>query len=132
MCSRGRYPRPGNGICVSKENLGSKLLNGGADLLDIGSNNSLDLLAVLEEKDGGHVSDSHLGADIRDLVDVNLEEVSILKLSLKLVQKRSNHLAGSAPGSVEVDNGKTRELSLLLELRKRSNFLDHGDFRCGE
>lgn len=105
------------------------LLDGCADFLDIGTNNGLDLFAVLEEQNGRHVCDSIFSADIRNLVNVNLEEMSVLELGLELVQKGSNHLAGTAPGGKKVHDSETRELGLFLELRQRSDFLNHGDFR---
>lgn len=100
-------------------------LDGGLELADVGTNNGLDLLTVLEEQKGGHGGDAVLLCDIGALLDVDLDEVSSRDRLGELVDNGGNHLAGAAPGGVKVDNGKTGEGDFLVEIREGLNLLDH-------
>jgi len=50
------------------------LLDGGLKGSGVGTDNGGDLLAVLEEDEGGHGADAQLLGDLGDLVDVDLVE----------------------------------------------------------
>jgi hypothetical protein len=55
---------------------------GGLDGLGVGTDDGLDLSAVLEEDEGGHGADSELLGDFGDLVDVDLVEADVLVVGL--------------------------------------------------
>ena len=50
------------------------LLDGGLEGSGVGTDNGSDLLAVLEEHEGGHGTDAQLLGDLGKLVDVDLVE----------------------------------------------------------
>jgi len=52
-------------------------LDGGLEGLGVGTDNLSNLLAVLEEQEGGHGTDAELLGDLGELVDVDLEEACL-------------------------------------------------------
>ncbi len=52
-------------------------LDGGLESLGVGANDLGDLLAVLEEKEGRHGTDTEFLCNVRDLVDVELVEARV-------------------------------------------------------
>lgn len=53
------------------------LLDGGLESDRVGTNDLADLLAVLEEQEGGHGAHALLLGDLGDLVDVDLVEAGV-------------------------------------------------------
>lgn len=66
-----RYPF----VCLFPNLLSSNLLNRSLQSLRIGTNNLSNLIAILEDEEGGHGADTELLGDVWDLVDVDLGEV---------------------------------------------------------
>jgi hypothetical protein len=130
--------------------------NKGLELLLGGTNELLDLRAVLVEVEGGHGRDAKTASQIGNLVNVDLQEnnIGVLSAEKKLVSVRvteaqdntwhenfcnehipellnegSNALARAAPGGEEVHNNQLRAsvLKIGIELPGRGNVLDrHG------
>lgn len=94
------------------------LSNGSLKGRRIGTNNLVNLHAVLEEHESGHSTDTELGSNFRQLVDVDLVELGVLKilLSAQALEDGRDSLARTAPGCGAVDNDCAR-LDLLLEDR---------------
>lgn len=89
----------------------------------------VDLLAVLEEQEGGHGGDAVVGGNIRELVNVDLVELHVLLLGAKLLDGGGDSLAGSTPGGVEVDNdglGGLLDEGLPLLSARLSSWLAYG------
>lgn len=53
------------------------VLDSGLESLGVGANDLGDLLAVLEEEEGGHGADAEFLCDVGDLVNVELEEARV-------------------------------------------------------
>ena len=105
------------------------LLDRGLEGGGVGTDNGGDLLAVLEEHEGGHGTDAQLLGDLGELVDVNLVETGagvcgghpvghrqsiVRKDSARensLDDLRGDGLAGTAPGGEEVDDHEGAGLS---------------------
>lgn len=62
------------------------------------------LLAILQEHKGRHSSNIVLLRNATHLININLNEAHIGVLLAQLADLRRNGLAGTAPGSVEVDD----------------------------
>lgn len=60
-----------------RTNLSRGLLNSSLKSDRIGTNDLLDLLAVLEEQESGHGADGVLLSDLGDLVDIDLVEAGV-------------------------------------------------------
>lgn len=103
----------------------SKSLDGSLELTNVSTNDGLDLLAVLEENKSRHGSDTVLSSDIRAFINVDLDKVSLLNSLAQPLDNRGNHLARAAPDGVKVNDGKTREGNLLLEVLETLDLLDH-------
>lgn len=88
-----------------RSNLSRNLLDTSHDSRRVGTTNSLDLLAVLEEEEGGHSRDAVLGSNLGQLVDVDLEELDffVFRVNAQLLDLRGDGLAGATPLSEEVD-----------------------------
>lgn len=72
---------------------------------DIGADNAVGKrLAVLEEDKGRHGGDAQFGSDLRELVNVDLEEAHGRVGLAELADPRSDVPAGRAPGGEEVDH----------------------------
>ena len=82
-----------------------ELVDFGEELVLVGSLESGDGSASLEEFESRHSLDLLLGGDVLELVDVNLceDDFSVEGLCL-LRQPRGDHSARSAPGSEVVDD----------------------------
>jgi len=99
---------------VSFPPLLQKLGQTSLDTRGVGTTDSLNLLAVLEEEESGHSGDTVLGSDVSDLVDINLEELNVLVGDAELLDLRADGLARTAPGGEEIDeNGLLGVLDLL-------------------
>lgn len=107
------------------------LLDGSVESRGVGSHDGGDLLAVLVESKGGHGGDANLLGNGRGLVNVTSVERSLGERLGELVKGGGNHLAGSAPGGVEVDDGELLRLDSGLELREGSKLLDGHFVWCG-
>lgn len=57
--------------------LAEVLLDGSLKGLGVGADDLTDLLAALEEQEGGHGTDAELLGDVGDLVDVELVELGV-------------------------------------------------------
>jgi len=55
----------------------------------------INLDSVLEEKESGHGTDAQLSSNVRDFVDVQLEEFNTLNLVRESVKVWRNHFAGT-------------------------------------
>lgn len=81
---------------------------------------TLDLLLALTtlvEVEGRHSRDTVGSSDIRELIDVDLVELDVGVGLAELLESRSDGLAGTAPGGVEVDDdgaGGRGDLFLVL------------------
>jgi hypothetical protein len=76
-----------------------------------------DLLAVLEEHEGGHGTDTELGGNVGELIDVDLVELGLGVGLGELLNLGGDGLAGTAPRSKAVeDDGLLGVEDLLLEL----------------
>lgn len=108
------------GYCLSKR------LDRSLELANVGTNNGLDLLTVLEKEKGGHGRDTVLLGDIGALVDVDLDEVGGGGGLSELLENGRDHLAGATPGGVKVNDSETGEGNLGVEILESLDFLDHG------
>ena len=52
-------------------------LDGGLKCLGVGTNNLADLVAALEQKEGGHSADTEFLGDVGNVIDVELEEAGV-------------------------------------------------------
>lgn len=84
-------------------NLRSNLLDTSHDSRRVGTTNSLNFLALLEEEEGGHSRDAVLSSDLGQLVDVDLEELDVLVLVAQVLDLGGDGLAGATPLGEEVD-----------------------------
>lgn len=55
----------------------SDLPNGSFDRWRVRANDSVDLLSILEDQDGGHGSDAELLGNVRDFIDVDFVEAGV-------------------------------------------------------
>lgn len=100
-------------------------LNGGR----VGTTDHLDLLAVLEEEEGGHSGNAVIGSDLAELVNINLVELDAGVLHGETLDLRGNGLAGTAPLGEEVDEdglGGVDDLGLPFLLAVRIAMLEDG------
>lgn len=81
----------------------SVLLDEGLELV-AGADDLLELLAVLEEEEGGDGGDAVLSREVAGLVDVDLEEDDVGVLLGEGDELGGHHPAGAAPGGEEVDD----------------------------
>jgi hypothetical protein len=84
----------------------------------VGTNNFVNLLAVLEEHESGHSTDTELSSNFREVVNVDLVKLGVLELVLvaEALEDGRDSLARTAPGRGTVDNDWARGLlDLLLE-----------------
>ena len=77
----------------------------------------VELLAVLEEKESGHGTDTELGSNLGQLVDVDLVELGVGVLVAELLDLGGDGLARTAPGSEAVNDDVAGGLAkdLLVE-----------------
>lgn len=97
------------------------LLDGSLESGRVGTNNLSDELAVLVDVEGRHGTDTNVGSDVGQLVNVDLVEGGVGVLLAELLDLGSDGLARTAPGGEEVDNGDALagllgELSLAREI----------------
>lgn len=95
------------------------------DLLNIGTNDSVNPLTLLEEQNGRHSGDFIFGRNVGDSVNVNLVEMILAVLLRQLLNNGSNGLARVAPGGMEVYNDQTVLGDSVLELLQRGDFSNH-------
>jgi hypothetical protein len=107
------------------------LLDGSVQGRGVGTHDGGDLLAVLVEGKGGHGGDANLLGDSRGLIDVTSVELSVGEGLGELVKGGGNHLAGSAPGSVEVDDGELVGLDGVLEVGDGGDLGNGHSVLCG-
>jgi hypothetical protein len=103
---------------LSKKGLSNVLFDGSLKRRRVGTNNFVDLLAVLEEHESGHSTDTELSSNVSELVDVDLVELGVLefRLGAEFLEDGRDSLARTAPGCGAVDNDCAR-LDLLPEGR---------------
>jgi hypothetical protein len=70
----------------------------------VGADDGLELLAVLEQLEGGHGADAQLLGDVRHGVNVDLVEARGGEFLGELGHLGRDDLAGAAPGGVGVDD----------------------------
>lgn len=80
------------------------LLDSSLQRRDIGADHLCDLLAALEEQEGGHGAYAQLGGDLGQLVDVDLVELGGGVLLGELLDLGGDGLAGTAPRGEAVDH----------------------------
>lgn len=88
---------------TSPTDLSSNLLNTSHNSRWVRTTNSLNLLPVLKEEESRHSRDTVLGGNVRQLVDVDLEELDVVVFGAQLLDLRGDGLAGTAPLGEEVD-----------------------------
>lgn len=111
---------------VNAPNLGSGILGDqGLDLFDIGTNDSADLLTLLEEQDSRHSRDFILSRDIGNSINIDLVKVILVVLLGQFLDNGSNGLARVAPGGMEVDDDQAVLSNSFLELFQRGDFSNH-------
>jgi len=76
----------------------------------------INLNPVFEEKESGHGTDTQFSNNVRNLVDVHLEEFNTLDLTREPLKVWSNHFAGTTPGCMAVDDGEFVLDSVLIIL----------------
>jgi len=64
----------------------------------------INLNSVLEEKESRHGTDAQLSSNVRDFVDVYLEEFNTLNLARESLEVWRNQFAGTTPGCVAVND----------------------------
>lgn len=87
------------------------LLDGSLQRGRVGADNLFDLLAALEEHEGGHGTHAQVGGHIAQLVDIDLVELGVGVLLAELGDLGGDGLAGTAPGGEAVEDD---ELLALL------------------
>jgi len=82
-------------------------LDSGLESLGVRANDLTDLVAILEEDEGGHGSDAEFLCHFGYLIDIELVEFSVRVNVGELDDLRRNDLAGTAPygEAVEDDDG---------------------------
>lgn len=111
--------------------LGSGAKGAGIGALDHGLAVDGDLLAVLEEHEGGHGGDAVGASDVLGVVDVDLCECQRVWDAVLLGQglvDGCNLLARRAPVGEEVDGNVSGRIEERLQLGRGRDVLDH----CGE
>lgn len=88
---------------IYRTNLCKQLLDTSLDSRRVGATDHVDLLAVLEEEEGGHSRDLVVGSDLAELVNIHLVELDASVLLAHLLNSGGDGLAGTAPLSEEVD-----------------------------
>ena len=94
------------------------------EAVKVGAADHVDLVAALEELEGGHGLDAAVLGDLASLIDVNLHEDGVRDLGRELLELGLDHLTRGAPGGGEVDDDK---LVLLQELGPLSHSFDFSD-----
>jgi hypothetical protein len=82
-----------------KDSLDTSLDGSGVSTLDL-----LLALTTLVEVEGRHSRDAVGSSDLGELIDVDLVELDVGVCLAELLEGRSDGLAGTAPGGVEVDD----------------------------
>lgn len=96
-------------------------------LLDLGrgsATHNVHYLAILEVEECRHSGNLVFRSDLRDLFDVNFQELDVLELGLELFEEGGNHLTRTAPGSKEVNDNCAGGNS-LFELATRGDSVNH-------
>jgi hypothetical protein len=86
------------------------LLDAGMEILPPGTNDSVDLLTVLNEEEGRHRLDFVLRSNILQLVNIDLQEDGASELFGKFNKHGGDGAARTTPGGSEVNDhlrGKT-------------------------
>lgn len=82
--------------------------------LRVGTHDLLNLLAVLEDHEGGHGANTQLLSNIGNLINVDLVEFGIGVLGSKLLDLGSNDLARAAPGGETIEDDDVLYVGDLL------------------
>ena len=102
-------------------------LDGGLESLGVGTDDLGDLVTILEEEEGGHGANAEFLCDVRDLVDVKLEEAGVGVCAGELDNLGRDDLARTAPGSEAVKNHKAGlDTERLVEGRLGLEVVDTG------
>lgn len=118
-----RFRSAGLGRCLLQRSRGV-VADLGGELGHVGALDLVDLLAGLEELEGGHGRDAALGRDVFRLVDIAFRKDDGRGAGVlfgKLVEARRDDLTGPAPGGVEIDD-EERVGFRFVELRQRLDF----------
>jgi len=102
------------------------LLDGSLEGGRVGADDLADLLAVLEDEEGGHGADRVLLGGLGDLVDVDLEEARVGVVVREFDNLGSDDLAGTAPGGEEVDDHHAGLVEGGIEVGLRGEVVDTG------
>mgnify|MGYP001636188979 CR=1 FL=1 len=97
---------------LCKDSLEASLDGGGVSTLDL-----LIEFTILVEAEGRHGRDSVGSSNLGEVIDVDLVELDVGVGIAELLEGRSDGLAGTAPGGVEVDDneaGGISDLGLVL------------------
>ncbi|KAI9158024.1 hypothetical protein HJFPF1_06010 [Paramyrothecium foliicola] len=127
-------PLRGSGLSLGGPLLGqaAQLLGGGAEAPGVSALDHLlavdgDLLALLEEHEGGHGGDAVAAGDVADVVDVDLGKGQLARVAVlagEVGEDGGDGLAGGAPVGEEVDGDVGGAGEELVELRGRGDVLD--------
>ena len=95
------------------------------EAVEVGATDHVDLVAALEELEGGHGLDATVLSDLSSLINVNLHEDGVRNLGRELLELGLDHLTRGAPGGGEVDDDELVLLEQLVELIHSLYFSDH-------
>lgn len=96
------------GVCrACRSRLGRNLLDLSFQLLHIATDNSSNLLAILEQYEGGHSVNAVFNRSTLQLIHIHRNKTNIQELFTELAESGSDSLAGSTPGRKKVDNDET-------------------------
>lgn len=76
------------------------------ELVEISTQNLADLGALVVGLEGGHGTDTGIGTDLTEIVDINLDECDILVFLGKGLELGGNDLAGSNINGLQNDQAK--------------------------
>lgn len=103
-----------------------KLVKGSLDLRRSSTTDDVNNLALVVKDESRDSGDLELGSDLRNGLDVELEELDVGVLSVKLLDQRRDHLARTTPGSEEV-NKDLAGGGRFSELVSGSDAVDHSE-----
>lgn len=107
------------------------LEHGSVDGLLISADDLTDLLAVLEQDEGGHGTDAELLGHVRHLVHVDLVEAHVRVLIGQIGNVWRDHFARPAPGGVAVDEQRrgVRDRRVEIVFAAREELVEWGTKR---
>lgn len=116
------FPKLSCSVDLPDHPLRNKAHNSVLDGGGVGTHDLVDLLAVLEEDEGGHSADAEFLGQVGDLINIDLDEEGIAVLLGEFLDLGADDLARTAPCSKGVNDDNLVALQSIIE----SGFAEKG------